>query len=66
MFFFTPGGIEELLFANALPPEPCVAPPIRQLSVAEPSTELMERYATENLPDPSQSGWKPCGYLTVR
>ncbi|WP_329203072.1 cupin domain-containing protein [Streptomyces sp. NBC_01435] len=53
IFFFTPGGIEELLLAGATPAEPGVAPPIRELSIGEPPTELMERYATEVLPDPS-------------
>ncbi|MFD4661148.1 cupin domain-containing protein [Kitasatospora sp. NPDC058444] len=53
IFFFTPGGIEELLLADATPAEPGTAPPVRQLSIAEPPTELMERYATEILPDPA-------------
>ncbi|GAA2996184.1 hypothetical protein GCM10010519_31510 [Streptomyces lactacystinicus] len=39
--------------ADATPARPGTAPPVRQLSIAEPPTELMERYATEILPDPS-------------
>ncbi|MEU6657513.1 hypothetical protein [Streptomyces sp. NPDC046821] len=51
IFFFTPGGMEELLLAGATPAEPGVAPPTRDLSLGKPPTELMGRYATENLPD---------------
>ncbi|KOG74186.1 MULTISPECIES: cupin domain-containing protein [Streptomyces] len=56
IFFYTPsGGIEELLVAGSPIAEPGVAPPpIQEIEMSRGAAELMERYATEMLPDPSQ------------
>ncbi|KOV60727.1 hypothetical protein ADK64_29695 [Streptomyces sp. MMG1121] len=58
IFFFTPGGMEELLVASSTPATPPATPGVAP-SVQEvrplPIAELMVRYATEQLPDPDVS-----------
>ncbi|MGW6597840.1 cupin domain-containing protein [Streptomyces sp. NPDC055036] len=51
IFFFTPGGIEELMVGSSTPARPGVSPSVEEVTMPPLIPELMERFGTEQLPD---------------